>query len=84
MQNAEVRGRTGSAGGRNTTLILWNTYGTPMEYLWNSYGVPMEYLWSNTPPTRHQHASSGLSVAGGGQLPLVKREFLCDTRLWRF
>jgi hypothetical protein len=54
-KNAECRsgGRTGSAGGRNTTLILWNPYGTPMEYLWNSYGA-----------TRVQHASSGLSVPG--------------------
>jgi hypothetical protein len=31
MENGEVGGRTGSAGGTNTTLILWNPYGIPME-----------------------------------------------------
>jgi hypothetical protein len=51
MENAEVGGRTGSAGGTNTTLILWNPYGIPMELLWNSYGA-----------TREQHASSEQSV----------------------
>jgi hypothetical protein len=55
MRNVEVGGWTGSAGGRNTTLILWNPYGTPMESLWNSYGT-----------TRQQHA---YNTRGEGELP---------------
>jgi hypothetical protein len=57
MQNAEVGGRTGSAGGRNTTLILWNPY-----------GVPMEFLWSNTRATRQQRAErAGAGRTGSGE-----------------
>jgi hypothetical protein len=29
-------------------VIVWNSYGTPMELLWSPYGTPMEYHRSNT------------------------------------
>ena len=62
MQNAEVGGRTGAAGGRKTTLILWNPYGTPMEF-----------LWSNTPATRQQRAEgAGAGRRGLGESAVVR------------
>jgi hypothetical protein len=65
MPNAEVGGWTGSAGGRKTTLILWNSYGI----LWKSYGN----LWNNTRAIRPQRAErAGAGGRGSGELTEVR------------
>src|SRR5208283_3503106 len=43
-------------GGENSP-ILWNSYGTPMEYVWNPYGASRGQHRSNTLATRNQLAS---------------------------